>query len=209
MRKIAITQRLIQHETYHEVRDTLDVKWAELCSELNYLPILLPVNYDFKKYFYEFDISAVILTGGNDLSSVYDNELSRKRDSFEKELIRFSLDGNIPILGVCRGMQVIGEFFGCTLKKVSNHAGTKHTLTISEKTSFKNELEKLFMVNSYHNYALDNISGDIETSALSSDGVVEAIEHKKYKIFCHMWHPERENPFSKEEFDIIRRLFTL
>lgn len=207
MKKIAITQRLIENVNYFEIRDALDIRWAKLCNRLGYLPILLPTDYDFKHYFEAFEINGIILSGGNDLSSIFPNELSEKRDAFEKELIKFAIKMDIPVLGICRGMLVIAEYFNGEFKKVDGHVGIHHRILISDESKFKPDLKKIGDVNSYHNYSIERISNDFIISAKSEDDVIEAIEHKKYKIFGQMWHSERQNPFNENELKIIENVF--
>ena len=207
MKKIAITQRLIENVSYFEIRDALDIRWGKLFSNLGYLPILLPTDYNFKQYFEAFDINGIILSGGNDLSSILPDELSKKRDAFEKELIKYAIKIDIPVLGICRGMLVIAEYFNGEFKKVDGHVGINHNILISDKSKFNHDLKNIGDVNSYHNYSVEKISNDFIISAKSEDGVIEAIEHKKYKIFGQMWHSERQDPFNENELNIIKKLF--
>lgn len=207
MKKIAITQRLIENKSYYEIRDALDIRWAELFKSLGFLPILLPTDYDFRQYFNGFKINGLILSGGNDLSSVSDNELSKKRDAFEKEIIKFAIEKGIPVLGVCRGMLIIADYFDGKFEKVEGHVGIKHRIIVSDKSEFEHNLKKLNYVNSYHNYGIKNIPEDFIISAMSEEGIIEAIEHKKYKIFGQMWHSERQTPFNENELKIIKKIF--
>ena len=207
MKKIAITQRLIENVGYFEIRDALDIEWGKLFSSLGYLPILLPTEYDFKKYFEEFEINGIILSGGNDLSSIFPDELSKKRDAFEKELLSFAIKKDIPVLGICRGMLVIAEYFNGEFKKVDGHVGINHKILISDESKFNHDLKYIGDVNSYHNYSVEKISGDFVISAKSEGGVIEAIEHKKYKIFGQMWHSERQAPLNANELKVIKKLF--
>ena len=102
MKKIALTQRLLINENYFEVREALDVKWGGLFKKLDFLPVILPIEFEYKKYFNSIKIDGIILTGGNDLSALNENDLSIKRDQFEKRIIRYAIKNNIPILGTCR-----------------------------------------------------------------------------------------------------------
>lgn len=208
MKKIAITQRLILNDSYFEVREALDVRWAKLFKELDYIPIALPLNIDFVDYFKNFSIEGILLTGGNDLNSLKSNKLSKLRDEFEFKLIRYGIKNNIPIYGVCRGMQLIAEYFGCSIKLIENHVGTKHHLNISKKSKYTKYLINLEKVNSYHNFSVGNIGNDLLVSAKSEDNSIEAIEHTKNKIFAQMWHPEREEPFVKAELELIKEFFS-
>lgn len=207
MKKIIITQRLMEISDYYEVRDALDVKWAKLCSRLNYLPILLPSHYDFRQYFRLIKIAGIILSGGNDLGTLSNSLLDKKRDELEKRIIRFAIEKGIPIFGVCRGMQIIADYFHSSFKRVSGHIGIKHKLIVSENSKFKQELKKIKFVNSFHCYGIKHISNDLTISAECKDGVIEALEHRKYKIFGQMWHSERNQRFSEYELRIIRKLF--
>lgn len=207
MKKIAITQRLLENESYFEIRETLDIKYSEFVKECGFLPIILPYEVEFEEYFKNIDISGVILTGGNDLNSCNPNILSQKRDKFEKQLLDYCISLNIPILGVCRGMQLIADYFNCTFNKVSNQINIKHELVVNEKSKYNLYLNKLDYVNSYHNYSIEKISNELIISGTNKDGVIKAIEHKKYKIFAQMWHSERENVFNINEINLVKFFF--
>jgi N5-(cytidine 5'-diphosphoramidyl)-L-glutamine hydrolase len=209
MKKIALTQRLIENSSYYEVREALDVKWGEMASVLNFCPIILPLCYNFEEIFKNIQVDGVILTGGNNLNSLENSEVSKKRDSFEMKLIEYCIKRSIPVLGVCRGMQIISEYFGASFLPVKNHIGVKHSLVVNHESKYAKELKKIHKVNSYHDFAVDQLSSDFLFSAKSSDGVIKAIEHIKYKIFAHMWHPERETPFIDEQLQLIEKFFKL
>lgn len=207
MKKIAITQRLMLNESYYELREALDVRWACLFKELDFLPIVLPIEYNFEEYFKEIDIDGVLLTGGNDLYSINNDKVAQQRDIFEKKLIKYSIVNNIPIFGVCRGVQIIAEYFGAEFKEVQNQVATKHTLKVNKKSKYFKELNKINIVNSFHNYAVEQLSDSFLISATNDNGIIKAIEHKEYKIFGQMWHSEREGVFIKEELVLIRDFF--
>lgn len=82
MMNIAVTQRLMLNDCYHELREALDTRWSLLFDELNFLPIILPIEYDFKKYFENIKIDGIVLTGGNDLNSLNSSDESLQRDIF-------------------------------------------------------------------------------------------------------------------------------
>lgn len=207
MKKIAITQRLIQNENYYEIREALDINYCKLVNACGFLPIVLPYEIEFNKYFEELRIDGVILTGGNDLNSCNCNELSKKRDIFEKKLLAYCIKNKIPILGICRGMQVIAEYFGSNFKYVENQVNIKHDLKVSENSKYKTYLKKLTKVNSFHNYEINNISNEFIISATDKINVIKAIEHKNHKIFAQMWHTEREKQFNDKEMDLIKGFF--
>ena len=71
----------------------------------------MPIEFNHKKIFENIKIEGIILTGGNDLNVISKNSLSLKRDNFEKAIIKYAIKKNIPIYGMCRGMEIITEFF--------------------------------------------------------------------------------------------------
>jgi len=193
--KIAITQRL---DKTIELRSGLDIRWFDLFKKLDFIPIILPYNYNFRKY--KFD--GVILSGGNDIGEY------NFRDKFEFDLIDYCIKLSIPIFGVCRGMQIISRYFSSTLKKVSNQVNIKHSLIINQNSKYAKFLKKINQVNSFHNYTIDRLSDEFIISAWNNDKtIIKAIEHKKYKIFAQMWHTERDSPFDKNQLFLIKEFF--
>ena len=207
MKKIALTQRLLINDSYFEVREALDTQWGALFNELNFLPIILPIEIDFREYFKVFEIDGIILTGGNDLNIVNKSNESLKRDIFEKELIKYAIENSIPIFGVCRGMQIVGEYFGANFKKVHNQVGARSILSVNKQSKYFNKLKKLSSVNSFHDYAIDSIPECFLISATDKNGIIKSIEHISHKIFCQMWHSEREEIFDKNQINLIRDFF--
>jgi len=198
MKKIAITQRIVKNNSYFELREALDIRWGKLFATLDFLPVVLPYNYDFKNF--EFD--GVILSGGNDIGEF------EFRDKFEFRLVEYCYKNNIPIFGVCRGMQIIAKYFKSTLKQVNGQTNIKHRLIVNDTSKYIKLLVKLKKVNSYHNMAIDKIGDNLIVSAWNSDKtVVKAIEHIDKKILGVMWHSEREEPFQKEELELIKEFF--
>lgn len=207
MKILALTQSLFKHEQYNEIRDALDVRWTEFVTELNCLPLVLPTCSDPVHFLDSFELDGIILTGGNDLASVRGDRLSIIRDRFEQKIIELALSRDIPLLGVCRGMQIIAHHFGGTLVEVREHAAVRHGLQVSQSSIFSAQLTKLGQVNSYHRYAVDALPDGFALSATCADGVIEAFEHRTRPIFCQMWHPERESPLSPSQLDLASVLF--
>lgn len=207
MKKIAITQRLIENETYYEVRETLDINYCKLVRACGFLPIVLPYETDFEEYFKELGVDGVLLTGGNDLDSCSSSNLSKKRDIYEKNLLEYCILNNIPVFGICRGMQLIAQYFGSSLKKVNGEVNTRHRLIVNKNSKYSNYLQKIKEVNSYHNFAIDDLSDSLIISASNDNEIIKAIEHKEFKIFGQMWHSEREELFEEFEIRLIQDFF--
>lgn len=210
MKKIAITQRLIENTSYFEIRDCLDTNWTTLFKALNIIPIILPTNYPIENFINNgINIDGLILSGGNDLNAFNSNMLSEQRDSYELELVAFFVKNKIPILGICRGMQLLSHHFGATFEINKKHAGSRHKLIAEENSKYYSILKEIKEVNSYHNYCIKEISDKFEISAKSEDNLIEAIEHKELPIFAQMWHSEREKDFNEFELAIFRKVFDL
>ena len=207
MHKFGITQRLVKEENYDEIRDSLDIRWQELLSSMSLTAIPIPLNIDMSSYD-SLSLDGMLLTGGNDLTSQSDNLLSRLRDKHEKTCIKYAIDNSIPIFGVCRGMQIIAEYFGSTLKKVEGHIGSRHKIASLNEHKYKEHINKMGNVNSYHAYGIDILGNGLNTVGICPDDeVIEAIMHKEYKIFGQMWHPERESPFEQNNCELISSFF--
>ncbi|MGG5461581.1 anthranilate synthase component II [Clostridium sp. B9] len=100
--------------------------------------------------------------------------------------------GKIPILGVCLGHQCIGYSFGSKVKKGEYPVhGKVSKITHDGKGVFKG-LKNDINVTRYHSLIIDkeNLSEDLEITALSEDGVIMGVRHKKYKIEGVQFHPE-------------------
>ncbi|MDL0101984.1 gamma-glutamyl-CDP-amidate hydrolase [Campylobacter felis] len=179
---IGISQRLLLNESYYELREALALDWGEFFRE-NLKPFLpLPLSYEVDFKTYAPHLKGVILSGGNDLSSLNQNELSLKRDAYESEIIAYCLKKNLPLLGICRGAQMIAQHFNSTLKPCQNHVGIHSILT--KKGAFE--------VNSFHNFCIESLGEDLKTLAVAKDESIEAFRHKKKRIYGIMWHIERE-----------------
>ena len=158
-------------------------------------------------------IDGLILSGGHDINPYnYGQEPSQKigeifpeRDIYEMILLEESKKRDIPILGICRGFQLINIAAGGTLyqdlslipgnilkhNQVSNPTLKTHKIEIKENSFISSIFGKETMVNSFHHQAIDKVADDFIVVARASDGVVEAIEHKTYKFLVAVqWHPE-------------------
>lgn len=207
MRKIALTQRVEENKAYGEIKESLDTNYPKLVSLCGFLPIVMPYDVGFERYFNEFHIDGVILTGGNDLNSCCNSELSQKRDAYEKKLLGYCIEKEIPVFGICRGMQLIAEFFGSTLMPVDGQVNIKHKLKVNGDSKYAFNLNKIEQVNSYHNFGIDILSDELLVSAINDNGVIKAIEHKKFKIFAQMWHSEREHPLDINQIVLMQEFF--
>ena len=181
---VGITQRLVLNESYHEEREALALDWARLFNHdlfKNFIP--LPLSYEIDFSLYKKYIKAVILSGGNDLSFCNLNPLSQKRDLYEEQIIRFCLEEKIPLLGICRGAQMIAYFFKSTIIPCKNHIGN-HEIFSSEEN---------FISNSFHNFAIFKLGKGLIPLYFARDKTIEAFKHERENVYGIMWHIERKD----------------
>src|SRR3989442_2968030 len=130
MKRIGWTQRVELAADFNEHRDCLDQRWSVLMAHLGYLPIpLVNAINDIEIYLSAMHLDGVILTGGNDLAELPGSmNIAPERDYFEHTLLNVCISQNLPVLGVCRGMQVIASFFGGVINRVEERIRSRHTL---------------------------------------------------------------------------------
>ena len=218
-RRIGITQRVVDVEDYAETRDCLDQAWTVFLGRLPVVSVPLPNRLaDVVGYCTELDLKGFILTGGNDLSlDVYEPGPARRgvssdRDATETAILDHAVAHRLPVLGVCRGLQVLQAYFGGRLVGVSDrgpdgHVATTHHISI---VGGERNADRL-VVNSYHNYGIAHgtLAAPLQPLAICShDGTVEAARHPELPIAGIMWHPEREGPESWFHDWLMDDLFT-
>lgn len=141
-------------------------------------------------------LDGIILSGGGDIAPFLTNadqadSIDIKRDDFEIELVSMARTKDIPVLGICRGIQVINTAFGGTLfGHIDGHdKGINHKILINKNTKLNYIYGDELMVNSYHHQSIKSLASDFKVTAVSQDGVIEAIELGN--IMGVQWHPER------------------
>ena len=161
-------------------------------------------------------IDGLILSGGGDYDPRYANEepdpklgeINEERDLPELFITRLAYNRQIPILGICRGIQTLAMALGGKVKQdITDIATLNHSQkeernvpthnVIIEKDSILSQLYKLtdknatLKVNSFHHQAVCDCGDKFRVVAKSEDGIVEAIESREFKsIIGVQWHPE-------------------
>lgn len=206
-KKVLFSQRMDYVKSYDEWRDTIDQRISIWIERLGGVPIAMPNALRKTEEFISYvKPEVIVLTGGNTVSStLYDpdgtQEVTHQRDKTEKYLLRYATEYKIPVLGICRGFQMINVYFGGALRRCNHHIATRHLIRLVE-----NELA--FDVNSFHGQAVTDkeLSSEMKSIAVSDDGLVEAIIHKEYPILGVQWHPERENMLKEVDLLLMRYL---
>jgi putative glutamine amidotransferase len=197
MKKVAITQRVSILPEYGERRDCLDQAWPLFLAACGLMPLALPNVFEVALALCAgVDISGLVLTGGNDLGEWGGD--APERDAVEYALLEWAEGRGLPVLGVCRGMQVIQRRFAIALRRVEGHVAPRQVIRVEGKPR---------EVNSYHHFAAFDSRSPLEIWAVADDGVVKAIRHSSQPITGIMWHPERSTPFSPADVALFRQVF--
>lgn len=152
------------------------------------------------------DYDGLVLCGGDDLTpSWYGQEntacgkIDPHRDAAEMALLDAFVKAGKPVMGICRGHQIINVYFGGTLhqhmEKTPDHRQSyEHYCTHPVKAAPGSIVGRLygkyFPVNSYHHQGIDRLGKDLIVTA-ESENVIEAIEHQHLPVFSVQWHPEK------------------
>ena len=153
------------------------------------------------------DYDGLILCGGNDIDPKYYHQeiggavnIDTQRDPVDFALLDAFVKAGKPVLGICRGHQLINVYFGGTLhqdlpEKALHTNGQDfyiaHGVTAKEGSIVHKLWGSSFAVNSAHHQAIDRLGQDLVATAYWQDQYIEAIEHQSLPIYGVQWHPER------------------
>lgn len=202
--KVGISLRVVEEQKYPEKRDALSHEWIPFLEGLDIIPIFIPNTLlEVKSFLINVGINGIILSGGDNIGD------HPERDKTEKAILEFGIEKKIPIFGVCRGMQVINQYFGGKVEPTldSSHVGKPHEVIISNENFLQIFNSSLVEVNSFHHNIISkiNLGKDLVPFAVSPDQTIEGFVHEKLPIEGVMWHPERApNDFNRI---ILKKMF--
>lgn len=203
--RIGISLRVVNAQNYDEKRDALSQDWPIFLEKINLNPIFIPNSLsDIKSYLIDMHIDGLILSGGDNLGDY------PERDKTEKELLDYAVQNKIPVLGVCRGMQIINDYFGGSIEQSQNsqHIRKNHPVEITNVNFLSFFNSDSILVNSFHyNLIRRNTLGkNLKPFAImKSDDTIEGFSHVNLPIFGVMWHPERDQ--NKTSESLFRQVF--
>jgi putative glutamine amidotransferase len=209
---LALSNRVKSKKAYSVINND----YIKAVQKAGGTPILIPFSDNIENIKVYIDkIQGIIFTGGEDISPLFYNEEPRKevqciieeRDKFELELFKEVYTKNIPILGICRGLQLINIALGGNLYQdinfqIPNSYGHAPRQTLRSNLYHSVKIEKssrLFdifktedlKVNSFHHQSVKKLGENLKISAVSNDNIVEGIESTNDKfLLAVQWHPE-------------------
>lgn len=171
----------------------------------------------------------LLLTGGADVEPAHYGEqtldacgaIDLWRDAAEFAYAKAFIAAKKPILGICRGLQVLNVVLGGTLYQdipsqlgFEHPGGTTHEVIAREGSELERLFGKRFLVNSYHHQAVKTLAPGLVTDAAfaGDERIVEAFHHTGLPIVAYQWHPERmrgAERLTKEgpDMDVLFRRF--
>jgi putative glutamine amidotransferase len=158
-------------------------------------------------------LGGLVLTGGGDVDpSLYEEEphaltknISRERDNLERELIEEAGRKDLPILAICRGLQILNVARGGTLHQhIDGHKETEHTVRPEPGSQIALLVgPEDYTVNSRHHQAANRLGRGLVVTAQAADGIIETLEDPDSRfVVAVQWHPE--NRLATRDLRIFR-----
>jgi len=191
----------------------LQAAYVDAVRSAGGIPILLPPGEDHPRIVSQL-LNGLILAGGGDIApELYDGDrhpmiysIDPERDRFELAMANMAMEYELPVLGICRGLQVLTVASGGDLvAHVPDQFGIEVSHRCEQPTrpsqhdvqlvpgSLLSELFKLpkVTVTSWHHQSARSLAGGWQLAAHAEDGVIEAIEHQGHPwAVAVQWHPE-------------------
>jgi len=202
--KLLLSQAVEFEQERGELRDWTDQRLVRFLDTLGFFVIPVPnclcdrdlesgdVGHRLVSWINDLQVGGIVLGGGNDIGQM------PCRDLTESILLDQALIQQLPVLGICRGMQLISTKFGSQLTHAVGHVAVQHQVS--------GEINR--NVNSYHSRQILNCPEGFRVLARSEDGCIEAIRNDDLGWEGWMWHPERTNKWDYEDCRRTKQLFT-
>ncbi len=149
---------------------------------------------------------ALILPGGGDITPGFygqgnhgSRSINTELDLLQIQALEYFIRAKKPVLGICKGMQLINVYFGGTLiqdlpnskEHQTSDGDLLHNSFVTEDCILSHLYGQEFTINSNHHQAVDKLGKHLRAVQMSHDGVVEGIVHDTLPIIAVQWHPER------------------
>jgi len=207
---------------FKDKHNSIEEAYSKAVAGYGGLPVLIPTVENQTEYLITIidRIDGLLIPGSRDMDPKHYNEgphpklnpMNRERTAAEYIVLESALEKNIPVLGICGGMQFINVFFGGSLYQdiqdlvenpLIHEKGTVHPVKISEGSKLLRIVGKSeFSVKSYHHQAVNKVGKGLTINANSTpDNIVEGLESKEHSILAVQWHPELEDS------DVSKKIF--
>jgi len=214
--RAALSLRVLRAQAYEEVRDAISHDWIFWLEKRGWTPLLVPNALARPAaYLREMGADLLILTGGNDTvhGETSSSNFEPVRTDSEFRMLEFAADMRMPVLGVCRGMHVVNQFFNGKVQpdlpdNSLGHVARTHPVRMSGPVGDALRATQI-QTNSFHNQSV--LHGDLGDGLMpfaicEEDNVVEGLAHEHLPILGVQWHPERENPAADVDDLLVARL---
>lgn len=190
-------------------------------TETGGLPLLLPIGDEAAAKRYVSMVDKIILIGGQNVhpqyyheeKNAFDDDFSPERDAFELAVIKEAISQNKPLLGICRGTQLMNVALGGTLhQKIENHWQEEpsdflsHEMVVDEKSVLYPIYGNKSLINSFHRQSLKEVAEDLTVIARDpKDGTIEAVvsHNPAIKFLGVQWHPELLQASRQEDLELF------
>lgn len=149
-----------------------------------------------------------VIIGGDDVDPKYYHEenfasspVEPEIDELDIRVIDYAVKNNKPILGICRGLQILNVYFNGSLKQnILNHQNSVHKVMLVEDFL---EFPSNEIVNTFHHQSIKKLGENLKALYYSPDGEIELIIHEKLPIIAVQFHPEKE-PLNALSINILQ-----
>lgn len=201
--------------------------YVQSVAKVGGAPIILPLISDYEEVKTQIEaVDSIIISGGYDVNPlIYGEEpvqkqgfLCPERDEYDLMVIKVAMELNKPILGICRGLQILNaalggsmyqdlsQIEGCYIKHVqeSRPEVAGHSVEVVKGTKLYDILGEKITTNSFHHQAVKDLAPGFKVAARAKDGVIEAIEKEDGFVIGIQWHPEM---MARKDNEVMINLF--
>lgn len=194
-------------------RSYVNNDYIEAVIDAGGIPYIIPMNNNEEVIAAQLEmVDGLLMSGGHDANPLLWGEephaklggISAERDDFDMKLVKLAMEVKKPVLGICRGEQILNVANGGTLyqdlslcegsyiKHSQGHTPdlVTHSIEIKEGSLLESILGSKALVNSFHHLSVKDVAPGFKAVAFSKDGVIEAIEKEDGFALGLQWHPE-------------------